>query len=198
MNIREIQSILNSMVERSQNWVQNNVKIPNERVYHHLFSSLLTEHCNDKGLDIWESLIISPEHKTEQQFSWSEVQLGSVTNTRKKALGNGRAGNIDLAILDKKTIFIEWKGPQVFKKKDVAQTVIKLLSQKDKAIKILAAITITTPSGRKNHMDTNTERLQEEIDFACKVLRLKKPQNFYVYVTCVDREECHRIHWGKY
>lgn len=178
--------------------VENNMRedILNERVFHHMFSSLLTKYFSNRGVDIWDSLYLVPEYPTDKAFIWKE-----------KLIGDGKRGQFEFKIKGDPPIVIEWKGPKMFKgKKDggfseVDEVMIKLLSQEDNSeLKVFAAIITTSKNAGEKHTALIKERLKDGVKTAIDKLDINNlgDKNLFVYVATVPNEGSKKIFWGRY
>ena len=199
MEITELESIFDDILDRSERLVREGIRLylRNERVFHHIFSSLVASHFLKKGVDVWQSLLLLPECPTQETFSWKHMKLSDAKHTRKYGVGKGKRGQFDFAILTEPPIFVEWKGPNVYGTKDVAEVMLKLLSQDQSHLKVFAAIMTSSRTGRRDHMDAIRERLEKGLEFALQVLDINNlgDRNLHIYVATITNE-CARIRWG--
>ena len=129
MKIADIEKIMDNILARTRMMVKegNRAGIPNEQFFHHQFSSLATRHYVDQKIDPYREMIIVPYHPTKALYSWKEFDLNRPKSTQKHALGNGYPGKFDFVIRDDPRIHVEWKGPNLYTTRDVAQDLTKLL-----------------------------------------------------------------------
>lgn len=202
MKIAELKSILDSIVRKSETLIQAGRRddIRNERIYHHMFSNLISSCFAKKDINIWDSLLLQPESPTTKKFTWKYINLKNLAHTKKYVINRGQSGQFDFSIKTKPPIFIEWKGPELFSSKDIAQVMLKLLSEDKSSFKVFAAIITSSLTGRKDHFNKIKNHLNEGIEFACKVLDIKNltNKNFYIFVATITDNGPQKIHWGKY
>jgi len=206
MKIAELESIFDEILDKSKKLIQNARRndILNERVFHHMFSSLVASHFSNKCVDIWEPLLLIPEFRTKEKFCWKDIKLSDVEHTRKYGMGKGKRGNFDFAMRTKPqenpSIFIEWEGPKLYETKDIVKVMLKLLSQSDSNLKVFVAIITSSRTGRRDHMDAISQYLKEGVKFSLEVLNVNNltDKNLYVYVATITDKESSKIHWGKY
>ena len=202
MNIAELESIIDEILNRSKKLIREGRRddILNERFFHHMFSSLVASHFSKNGVDLWESLLLAPEFPTQEKFHWDDMVLSDVEKTRKHGVGKGGVGYFDFAIQTEPPIFIEWKCPTLYKTEEIAEIMLKLLSQHKSHIKVFAAIITSSRTGRRDHMDAIRERLKKGFEFSLEVLNINNltDKNLYVYVATITDNDCIKICWGNY
>lgn len=202
MKKEELESIFDKILNKSSKLIENKKhgNILNERVFHHMFSNEVSSYFSEKKIDIWESLLLLPEYPTDEKFTWKFVdkyfEKDDAKRAREEGVGKGRAGQFDFVIkeLNEPRIFIEFKGPKLYKSIDIAKVMLKLLSQNDKSsLKVFTAI--ITSKMDKHDLENNLKR---GLDFSLEVLNIKNPRdiNLYVYVAKVPNNK--PVFWGKY
>ncbi len=214
MRIEELESISNKILNKSETLIKNEKRrdIRNERVFHHMFSSYVYSHFSEKNVDIWESLLLIPEYPTQEKFRWKSIRkyfkLSDVENASKEGVGKGKAGQFDFAIRSDSEllprIFIEFKGPKLYKPIDIVEVMLKLLSQDKSHLKVFVAIITSSKKDEEANCGA-IENLKKGIEFSLKTLEtLKKLTienindiNLYLYVATIpDNRAAEKIFWG--
>lgn len=175
----------------------------NERFYHHEFSSYIYSMNNN----IWQELILIPEAKTGQKFKWGEMNIGNIEDTRDNAVGEGQSGNFDFQIRSDPVINIEWKGPNMYSVKDIAQVMMKLFSEdrnkEKKTIKVFSAILLSSITCNDRHRSAIYDHFSEGLNFALDALEININEfgdnnPFFVYIATIGEQETIKCHWGRY
>jgi hypothetical protein len=173
--------------------------LANERFYHHRFSCLLSERYKEKNVDMWAEHLLTPEGKTEGNFNWSPdaLDLNNVEATRDLAL-TGQRGNHDFVVNAVPRVRVEWKGPKMYTKRDIAKVCLKLLHRvSPDEPKLVCAIITGAKKGNKRHVEALEERFKCMLHFACDVIGCDDiaSLNLFVYVATILDAEPHKYHW---
>lgn len=201
MKIEDLEPIFDEILNKSEKLIKNGKReeILNERIFHHMFSNEVSSYFLEKKVDIWDSLLLVPEYPTSMKFNWEIVKLSNAKHAREEGLGKGKRGNFDFAIKSKPQIYIEFKGPELYKTKDIKEVMLKLLSEDDKSsLKVFAAMITSSKTGNVNHIREIENRFYEGLKFSLDVLEIKnlKEINLYAYVaTILDNGQAKPI-WG--
>lgn len=173
----------------------------NERFYHHQFSNYLYQHFISKDINIWEKQILFPEAKTNEVFTWKNININNSAETKEGAIGRGTKGNFDFRINSTPPIYLEWKGPNMYSVVDIVQVALKLFSNpNEETIKILSAIITSSKTGNQRHLKTIYNHFKEGLEFALKVLNINHISNkkFYVYIATISDNSIVKCHWGPF
>lgn len=202
MEIYELEDIFSEMVKRSEKLIHANKRDlikNNERFFHHMFSNLIYDHYSKKKEDIFNSLFLIPEYPTKNKFSWKYVKEFDEKKTKKFGINRGKSGKFDFALLNKPPIYIEWKGPNLYNDYDMAKDLLKLLTQDEHSIKIIAAIILSSKKGGKNHVKALKSHFNEGMRFAKDVLEIENLQekNLYGYIATIPDDKIEKIVWNK-
>lgn len=200
MNIQDIQYILDGMVERCTKLVSQGRRdeLLNERFFHHMFSWDVARWYDERGMSVWDDLLLAPEYPTTQKFRRAGINLADETATALNALGSGRSGNLDFVIRSKPPICLEWKGPDTWKKQDVIEVLLKLLTEPESSIKVFAGILTSSSTGKRGHVETATEYFRESVEQVKGILKIDSLANLnlYAYLVTLSDNGPIRIHWG--
>jgi hypothetical protein len=131
MKLHDVALIIQQMVERVERLVKQGRRgeLLNERFLHHMFSAAICDWYRQHDIDLWDSLILAPEHPTTVKFLRSEIKLTDPEGTLKNAIGFGRSGNLDFVVRSSPAICVEWKGPNLYTTLDSVEVLIKLLKE---------------------------------------------------------------------
>lgn len=154
-------------------------ELTNERYWHHMFSTaVVAEYAAvTEGQSVWDSVFLRPEHPTSLCFRRAAIDVLDADHTREHAIRrapeNGfRRGNLDFSLNPDSPIDIEWKGPTLYSTVDVAEVMLKLLSQPMEHQKVFAAIITSSTMGRANHRAAITAHYAAGLEHAKAVLNV--------------------------
>lgn len=194
--ISSIVNICAPQVARSRDSIRN------ERYFHHMFSFLAAQKLG--GLAAWNELRLNPEHPTTMRFRFrGKLSIYDPAKTAADAVGSGTPGRIDFAIQNSPRTVIEWKGPGIYSEREILEVLLKLLTEPEQDVKIIAAIFTSSEIDRTDHRRTIVERFNKYLDFAKQVLQLKSLTsdlsrlNLYACLATIPRSGPQKIHWGQ-
>lgn len=201
LGLQEVESILAGILDRSAALVSKGQRngLLNERFFHHMFSWEVARWYGERGLSVWDHLLLAPECPTTQKFRRAGIDLADGDATFLNAIGNGRSGNLDFAIRSSPPIGVEWKGPEMWRPQDVVEVLLKLLTEPDYTIKIFAGILTSSTTGNYGHVETAKKCFHEAVEFVKRLLGLTSlaGANIYAYLATVPDSGPVKIHWGR-
>jgi len=175
-------------------------QIMNEQFYQHQFSALATRHYTKQRIDPWKDSIIVPGHPTKALYSWNEFSLKRPKTTQKRALDHGVRGKFDFVIKDRPRIHIEWKGPELYTTRAVAQDLTKLLMLEGRApVKVFAAIITSSRRADDVHIRELTSRFYDALEFVQSILDIEdiRKERLYAFIATVPDSGIQKFIWGK-
>lgn len=201
MRVSDIEAMFGNILRRTELMVAEGKRdsILNESFYLHQFSSLLTRHYVDKGIDPWKDLIIVPDHPTKVHYAWKEFGLNRPKTTQKLALEQGFPAKFDFVIRDEPRIHVEWQGPELYNAREVAKDLTKLLMLNRKSIKVFAAIIASSRTGDERHIRELTNRFYEALEFTQMILEVEdvRAANLHAFIATVPDTGAEKFIWGK-
>ena len=99
ITLHDVEQILDKMRDRIHSHVQAGRRkcILNERFLHHMFSCEVGKLCEQRAVDLWQSLLLEPEYPTGEKFRRKEIDLRDPDATARNAIGRGKAGSHPLS-----------------------------------------------------------------------------------------------------
>lgn len=149
MTLPDVEGILTGMVDRCAGLVSQGRRddLLNERFFHHMFSWDVARWYGERGVCVWDHLLLAPEYPTTQKFRRAGIDLTNEAATLLNTIGNGRSGNLDFHIRSSPPISVEWKGPDMWQPQDVVEVLLKLLTEPDQTIKVFAGFLTSSSTG---------------------------------------------------
>ena len=202
MKIKELEAMFDNILTRTEKMVKAGDRrlILNEQFFQHQFSALATRHYTKQRIDPWKDFIIVPEHPTKAAYTWSEFSLSRPKTTQKRALDRGVRGKFDFVIKDKPRIHIEWKGPDLYSTRAVAQDLTKLLMLEGRApVKVFTAIITSSRRADDVHIRELTSRFYDALEFVQSILEIEdiRKEKLYAYIATVPDSGVQKFIWGK-
>jgi hypothetical protein len=201
MKVADIERMLGNILRRTEKMVAEGKRdsILNEAFYRHQFSSLLTKHYVDQGVDPWKELIIIPEHPTKVHYAWKEFGLNRPKTTQKLAIDQGFPSKFDFVIRDEPRIHVEWQGPELYNAREVAKDLTKLLMLNRRSVKVFAAIVASSRVGDERHIRELTSRFYEALEFTQVILEIDdiKASNLFAFIATVPDTGAEKFIWGR-
>jgi hypothetical protein len=202
MDFCDVSEIIDSILDICASHVkQNRDSIRNERYFHHMFSFLAAQKVG--GVSAWKELRLKPEHPTTMNFRFRRnLSIHDPKTTAADAVGAGIPGRFDFVIQGSPRTIIEWKGPGIYSEKGILEVFLKLLTEPEQDLKIIAAIFTSSEIDRSDHRQTIVERFNKYLDFAKKVLGEKSltadlsKLNLYACMASIPQSGPQKIHWG--
>ena len=200
MTIGEVSGILDEMMDRCASLVSQGKRneLLNERFFHHMFSWEVARWYAERGVGVWDHLLIAPECPTAQKFRRAGIDLKDEAATLLNAIGEGKSGNLDFVIKSDPPICIEWKGPDMWQPKDVVEVLLKLLTEEKSAIKVFAGILTSSSTGKYGHVGAATKCFREAVESVKRVLGLVSlaGMNLFAYLVTLPDEGPVKVNWG--
>jgi hypothetical protein len=201
MEIVELEAIFERILENTQKAIKRQARgqIYNEQYFHGQFSDLVSRHYSKKHLNAWPKMLLVPGHPTETKYLWERFKMDQPRQVMARAINKGNSARFDFLINDKPRILVEWKGPDLYEARDVAQSLIKLLIEKPDAIKVFAAIITSSKKADDAHLRELTMRFYEALRFVQQVLGIRdiRKINLYAYIATMPDNGVQKFIWGK-
>jgi hypothetical protein len=203
MTFAEIATILDTILTTCGAHVaQSRGAIRNERYFHHMFSFLTAQQLG--GGSCWDQLNLHPEYPTTLKFDRNKIGVYDARKTALEGVGVGRRrGNLDFMIAGSPRTLVEWKGPNIFSEKELLEVLLKLLTEPEQDIKVIAGIFTSGETDRGDHRRTVVERFNKYLNFAKQVLQEKSLTtdmsrlNLYACLASIPSGGPKKIHWGQ-
>ncbi len=200
LSLPDVEGILTAMVDRCAALVSGGRRddLLNERFFHHMFSWEVARWYGERGLSVWDHLLLAPECPTTQKFRRAGIDLADEAATRLNAVGGGRSGNLDFHIRSSPSICVEWKGPAMWQPQDVVEVLLKLLTEPAQTTKVFAGILTRSVTGNYGHVEAAKKCFQEAVEFVKRIFGLTSltGANIYAYLVTLPDSGPVRIHWG--
>ncbi len=173
MTLSDVEGILAEMVDRCARLVSQGRRndLLNERFYHHMFSWEVARWYGERGVNIWDHLLLAPECPTVKKFRREGIDLTDEAATLLNAIGAGKSGNLDFAIRSAPPICVEWKGPDIWQSQDVVEVLLKLLTEQEPAVRIFAGILTSSSTGKYGHVEAARKCFREAVGFVKRSAR---------------------------
>ncbi len=202
MKIKELEAIFDNILTRTEKVVKagNRKHILNEQFFHHQFSALATRHYTKQRIDPWKDMILVPEHPTNTAYSWRDFNLNRPKTTQKQALDRGVRGKFDYVIKDRPRIHIEWKGPELYNTRAVAQDLTKLLMLEGRGpVRVFVAIITSSRRADDAHIQQLTSRFYDALEFTQSILEIEdiRKEKLYAFIATVPDNGAQKFIWGK-
>jgi len=201
MTINQVMEIFDAILRISAALVgQNRDSIGNERYFHHMFSFLAAQQLG--GNACWDELRLRPEYPTTQRFCRKKINVYDPRSTAVEGVGTGRKGNLDFVIEGSPRTLVEWKGPTIYSEKEILEALLKLLTEPEQDVKVIAAVFTTSETDRNDHRKTIKNRFQNCLTIALQVLQEKSltadlaTLNLHAYMASIPRNGLQKIYWG--
>ncbi len=200
MTLGDVGGILAEVVDRCALLVSQGRRsdLLNERFYHHMFSWEVARWYGERGVGVWDHLLLSPECPTVQKFRREGIDLADEATTLLNAIGAGKSGNLDFVIKSAPPICVEWKGPEMWQPQDVVEVLLKLLTEQEPAVRIFAGILTSSATGKYGHVEAATKCFREAVGFVKRVLGIASlaGANLHAYLVTLPDDGPVQIHWG--
>lgn len=197
----DVEGIISDMVERCAALVSKGRRgeLLNERFFHHMFSWEVGRWYSERGQDVWDHLLLAPEHPTSEKFRRACINLADEASIFESAIGNGRSGNLDFAIKSSPAILVEWKGPDMWTQQDIVEVLLKLLTEPASTIKVFAGILASSTTGKYGHVGFARTYFLDAIECVKRILQVTSlvDLNLYAYLATLPDDGPVRIHWGR-
>lgn len=200
LTLQAIEGIIAKIIDRCAGLVSKGRRddLLNERFFHHMFSFEVARWYEERGLSVWDHLLLAPECATTQKFRRAGIDLGDEAATLLKAIGDGRSGNLDFAVRSSPLISVEWKGPNMWQPQDVVEVLLKLLTEPEQTVKVFAGILTSSSTGKYGHVGAAQKCFREAVEFVKRILGLNSlaGTNIYAYLVTIPDSGPVMIHWG--
>ena len=200
MTCQDLEGILFSIVDRCMGLVSQGRRdaLLNERFFHHMFSWDVARWYGERGLNIWDHLLLAPECPTAKKFRRAGIDLADEAATALNAIGNGRSGNFDFVIRTSPRICVEWKGPDLWQPQEVVEVLLKLLTEPDPTIKVFAGILTSSSTGKYGHVETAVKYFREAVESVKKILGVPSLDgaDIFAFLATLSDSGIVKIHWG--
>jgi hypothetical protein len=206
MDFSQVSHLLRSVLAISREHVVNGraKELRNERYFHHMLSHLAALHYWPNPADAWKEILIRPEHPTRRKFRRSMIDLSDIIVTRDRAVGVGKRGNIDFALIpreaEKPHCLVEWKGPKIYTTRETVEVFLKLLTEKPSDIKVFAAIVTSGSTDRADHRASMRSHFNDALTFSVNVLGITSlaSRNLFACVATIPSDgTVQEIIWGQ-
>jgi hypothetical protein len=200
MTCQDLEGILVSIVDRCVGLVSQGRRdaLLNERVFHHMSLGDVVRWYGERGVNIWDHLLLAPECPTAQEFRRAGIDLADEAATGLNAIGNGRSGNFDFVIRISPRICVEWKGPNVWQPQEVVEVLLMLLTESDPTVKVFAGILTRSTTGNYGHVGNAVKFFRGGVESVKQILGVPSLNgaDIFEFLATLSDSGIVKIHWG--